>query len=152
MIFCGDGEPYGQYGAGPGRAVQGHGAAYGLDPVAQADQARAASGVGAADAIIADLDGQRAVGPFDEDVDRGGCRVLGGVGEGLGGDVIRGCFVRRATESSRTCAKYPPLCRFFLCRLSADAGMRNRVICVRHEAHCYIARVAGMDWRRCLWI
>jgi hypothetical protein len=24
--------------------------------------------------------------------------------------------------------------------------------CVRHEAHCYIARVAGMDWRRCLWI
>jgi hypothetical protein len=27
-----------------------------------------------------------------------------------------------------------------------------RMICVRHEAHCYIARVAGMDWRRCLWI
>ena len=24
--------------------------------------------------------------------------------------------------------------------------------CVRHEAHCYIARVAGRDWRRCLWI
>ena len=23
---------------------------------------------------------------------------------------------------------------------------------VRHEAHCCIARVAGMDWRRCLWI
>ena len=21
-----------------------------------------------------------------------------------------------------------------------------------HEAHCYIARIAGMDWRRCLWI
>jgi hypothetical protein len=26
------------------------------------------------------------------------------------------------------------------------------MICVRHEAHCYIARIAGMDWRRCLWI
>jgi hypothetical protein len=25
-MFCGDGEPYGRYGAGPGRAVQGHGA------------------------------------------------------------------------------------------------------------------------------
>src|SRR5262249_574784 len=24
--------------------------------------------------------------------------------------------------------------------------------CVRHEAHCCIARVAGMDWGRCLWI
>jgi hypothetical protein len=28
----------------------------------------------------------------------------------------------------------------------------NGMICVRHEAHCYIARIAGMDWRRCLWI
>ena len=94
MIFRGDGEPHGQYGAGPGRAVQGHGAAYRLDPVAQADQARAAGGVGAADAVVADLHGQRAVGPFDEDVQRGGRRVLGGVGEGLGGHVIRGGFAR----------------------------------------------------------
>jgi len=31
-------------------------------------------------------------------------------------------------------------------------NVQNRIICVRHEAHCYIARVAGMDWRRCLWI
>jgi len=23
---------------------------------------------------------------------------------------------------------------------------------VRHEAHWYIARVAGTDWRRCLWV
>src|SRR6185437_15427330 len=23
---------------------------------------------------------------------------------------------------------------------------------VRHEAHCYIARRAGREWRRCLWI
>jgi hypothetical protein len=93
-MFCGDGEPHGQYGAGHGRAVQGHGAAYGLDPVAHADQARAAGGVRAADAIVADLDGQRAIDPFDEDV-HCGCRcVLGGVGEGLGGDVIRGRFAR----------------------------------------------------------
>jgi|GEM_PF-4172618 len=92
MISCDDGEPHGQYGAGPGRAVQGHGAAYGLDPVAQADQARAAGDVGATDAIIADLDSQRAIGPFDEDVHRGCRRVLGGVGEGLGGDVVRGRF------------------------------------------------------------
>jgi hypothetical protein len=46
MIFCGDWESHGQYGSGPGRAVKGHGAA---------------GGVGA---IIADLDGSRAVGPF----------------------------------------------------------------------------------------
>jgi hypothetical protein len=88
--FCGDGELDGQYGAGPGRAVQRHGAADGLDSVAQAGQARAAGGVGAADAVIADLDGQHRAGPFDEDVHRGGRRVLGGVGEGLGGDVVRG--------------------------------------------------------------
>ena len=25
-------------------------------------------------------------------------------------------------------------------------------IWVRHAAHCCIARVAGRDWRRCLWI
>jgi hypothetical protein len=46
MIFCGDWESHGQYGSGPGRAVKGHGAE---------------GGVGA---IIADLDGSRAVGPF----------------------------------------------------------------------------------------
>jgi hypothetical protein len=32
------------------------------------------------------------------------------------------------------------------------SGAQNWLICVRHEAHCYIARRAGMDWRRCLWI
>jgi len=30
--------------------------------------------------------------------------------------------------------------------------VQNWIFCVRHEAHCYIARIAGMDWRRCLWI
>ncbi len=63
MIFRGDGEPHGQYGACPGRAVLGHGAAYGLRLVGQADQTRAADGVGAAGAIIADPDGQPALGP-----------------------------------------------------------------------------------------
>jgi hypothetical protein len=61
-IFFGDGEPHGHYGAGPGRAVRGHSAAYGLDPVAGPPDPG-----GAADAVIADLDGQRAVGPIEED-------------------------------------------------------------------------------------
>jgi hypothetical protein len=82
MIFCGDGEPHGQYGSGPGRAVQGH---------------------DAADAIIADLDGQRAVGPFDEDVHRGGCRVLGGAGRlrGNGADQAGFASLAAAVEFRR---------------------------------------------------
>jgi hypothetical protein len=35
--------------------------------------------------------------------------------------------------------------------VTAHCHAQNRTICVRHEVHCYIARVAGMDWRRCLW-
>ena len=27
-----------------------------------------------------------------------------------------------------------------------NRGMPNWTICARHEVHCYIARVAGMDW------
>ena len=42
MTFRGNGEPHGQYGACPGRAVQGHGAAYSLHLVGQGDQIRAA--------------------------------------------------------------------------------------------------------------
>jgi hypothetical protein len=63
MIVGGDGEQHGKYGAGPGRAVQGHAAAHGLHPVAQAGQVRAAAGVGP---VVADLDGQRAVGLADD--------------------------------------------------------------------------------------
>jgi phthalate 3,4-dioxygenase subunit alpha len=33
-----------------------------------------------------------------------------------------------------------------------STGIHNGLICVCHEAHCYIARIAGIDWRRCLWI
>src|ERR1700733_12734826 len=90
MIVGGGGEQHGQYGAGPGRAVHGHAAAYRLHPVAQAGQARAATRVGAAGPVVADLEGQRAVGLLDEDVHGGRVRVLGGVGEGLGGDVVGG--------------------------------------------------------------
>jgi hypothetical protein len=54
VIVCGEGEQYGQYGAGSGRAVQGHAAADGLDPVPQAGQARAAAGVGDAGPVVAE--------------------------------------------------------------------------------------------------
>jgi hypothetical protein len=45
-------------------------------------------------------------------------------------------------------AREPPLCRFFVRRLSADAGMRNRVICVgirsrrgyQHQSRRCVAR------------
>ena len=47
MIVCGDEEQHGQYGAGSGRAVHGHAAVYGLHPVPQVGQARAAASVGA---------------------------------------------------------------------------------------------------------
>src|ERR1700728_1612101 len=90
MIVCGHGEQHGQYRAASGRAVHGHTAAHGLYPVTQACQARAAARVGTADAVIPDLDPQRAPGLLDEDVHRRGARVLGGVGEGLGGDVVGG--------------------------------------------------------------
>src|ERR1700733_13494531 len=53
MVVGGDREQHGQYGAGPGRAVHGHGAADGLHPVPQAGQARPAAGVGAARAVVA---------------------------------------------------------------------------------------------------
>jgi hypothetical protein len=52
------GEQHDQDGAGSGRAVQGHAAAHFLHPVLQAGQARAAAGVGTANAVVADLDPQ----------------------------------------------------------------------------------------------
>jgi hypothetical protein len=70
MIVWDDGEQHGQDGAGPGGAVHGHAAAYGLHPVAQAGQARAAAGFGAAGAVVADLDRQEAAGLLEEDVRR----------------------------------------------------------------------------------
>ena len=32
------------------------------------------------------------------------------------------------------------------------AMTQPQLTCVRHEAHCYIARAAGRDERRFLWI
>jgi hypothetical protein len=46
----------------------------------------------------------------------------------------------------------PPFCMAAGFSAPSSSGAQNRAFCVRHEAHCYIARVAGMDWRRCLWI
>ena len=43
-------------------------------------------------------------------------------------------------------------CALILADRLVMKAVPNRLICVRHEAHCYIARIAGMDWRRCLWI
>jgi transposase len=34
----------------------------------------------------------------------------------------------------------------------ADRWFPSSKMCVRHEAHCCIARRAGRDRRRCLWI
>jgi hypothetical protein len=74
----------------PAGAVHSHPPAYGLDPVPQAGQARTAALVRAAGPVVADLHGQRVAGLLDENVHRRGVRVLGRVGEGLGGDIVGG--------------------------------------------------------------
>src|SRR6476659_4887786 len=51
---------------------------------------RAAAGVGAADAIVADREGEGAVAAVDHHGNDRRLRVLGGVGERFGGDVIGG--------------------------------------------------------------
>jgi len=94
MIVFGDREQHGQDGAGPGRAVHGHASAHGLHPVPRAGQARTAGGVGAAGADVADLHPERAGGLFDDDIHRRSARVLGGIGEGLGRDIVRGDLTR----------------------------------------------------------
>jgi hypothetical protein len=73
-----------------GRAEDRDGSAERLDPVFQADDARAAAGVGAPDAVVADREGEAAVAAVDPDVDDRGPRVLGGLGECLGSDVVGG--------------------------------------------------------------
>src|ERR671934_1686736 len=77
-------------GALPGGAVEGDRAAEGLDPVGEADEPGAAPGGGAADAVVADRQVQAAVvGPHVDVGDRR-LRVLGGVGQRLGDDVVGG--------------------------------------------------------------
>jgi hypothetical protein len=73
-----------------GRAQDQKGAAEGLDPVSQADDAGAAARVGAADAIVADGQGEDTVTGVHAHVDDRGLCVLGGVGDRLRRDVITG--------------------------------------------------------------
>src|SRR5260370_2763415 len=73
-----------------GRAQDRDRSAKGLDPVFEADEARAAAGIGAAYAIVADREGEGAVTAVRAHVDYRGLRVLGGVGERLRRDVITG--------------------------------------------------------------
>ena len=65
-----------------------------LGPVAEADQARAAGGIGAANAVVADRDAEAVVPLLDSDAHNRRVRVLCRVGERLGDDVIR-CHLGR---------------------------------------------------------
>ena len=55
-----------------------------LDAVAQADETRAAAGVGPADSVVANREHQAAVALLERDVDPRRVRMLGRVGERLG--------------------------------------------------------------------
>src|SRR5690349_22168132 len=85
-----EGECHFQGGAYTGGALQGDPAAERFDPVFESDKARAAGEVGAAAPVITHADAQEALGGLDFDVDDGGVRVLGRVGQGLGHDVVGG--------------------------------------------------------------
>ena len=71
-----------------GNALHLERAAEGLDPVGEPPQARAARGVGPADAVVGDLNPDPAVAGPDGNGRTGGGGVLGGVGEGLGADEV----------------------------------------------------------------
>src|SRR6185437_2090575 len=71
-----------------GRAEDRDCSAKGLDPVFEADDARAAAGVGAAYAVITDRQDEGAVVALYPQVDDCCLGVLGGVGERLGRGVI----------------------------------------------------------------
>src|SRR5467141_1669762 len=66
-----------------GRAEDRDRSAKGLDPVFEAGDARAAAGIGAPYAVVADREGQGAVVAVYPQVDDRGLGVLGGVGERL---------------------------------------------------------------------
>src|SRR6185312_7578086 len=83
-------EPDVQGGSVAGRAEDRDRSAEGLDPVFEAGDARAAAGVGAADAVVADREVKGAVVAVDPQVDDRGLRVLGGVGVRFGSGVISG--------------------------------------------------------------
>jgi hypothetical protein len=85
-----------QGGACAGGGVYREVAAECLGPVFESDQAGSAGGVGAASAVVADADLQHGAGVVfggvDGDVDGGGVGVFGGVGRGLGHEVVGGDF------------------------------------------------------------
>jgi len=74
------------------RGLDGKPAAECLDPVFEADEARPSAEVGSAAAIVADADPQDgvtiALDDEDLDVDGGGLRVFGRIGERLGDHVV----------------------------------------------------------------
>ena len=74
------------------------------DAIGQPAQARAAGLVGAADAVVGDLDHRAAGRVPDAHGDRGRLRVLGDVGQRLGGDEVGGELDRlgQATRQPRT--------------------------------------------------
>jgi hypothetical protein len=73
-------------------ALDGDGAAEGRDAVSQPNQAGATDGVGAPDAVVTYTKVKDSVGRFGVHQYGRGVRVLGGISEGLGDDVIRGDF------------------------------------------------------------
>ena len=87
-------------GARAGWAVQEDAAAERLDPVGEPDEAGAAGGVGAAAAVVADADVQQTLAGLRLDVDDGGLRVLGRVGQRLG-DRREHRLRRRPTRDQR---------------------------------------------------
>jgi Methyltransferase domain len=75
-----------------GRAGDGEGAVDGPDPCLQPGQSPAWLDAGVAVAVVFDDDAQVTAVDSDRYRDAAGACVLGDVGEGLGGDVVGGCF------------------------------------------------------------
>ena len=69
-------------------AYQPECAADGLHPVPEAYQARAAVGIGSADAVVADVEAQHATGLVDLDMNFGRVRMLGCIRQCLRYDII----------------------------------------------------------------
>src|SRR6266508_1389291 len=85
-----DGEVHQQCGALPGRAGDRDAPAQRLDPVGEPDEPGAPPPGGATGAVVADRQVQAAVTRLDLDMGGRGVGVLGGVGQRLGDDVVRG--------------------------------------------------------------
>ena len=74
---------------------------------------------------------------------------------GAAGEVKMQCHLDHHREQPSPCVPAQNIRRSVLSKRRdrpMPVAIQIWLICVRHEAHCYIARIAGMDWRRCLWI